>query len=346
MPIASLQALPDEWRRALAFLLDFVATVVVCLAVRLFSPWPWWAGLAYVLAKDLLVAGRSPGKWVVGLSVRGPGGQPCGPAKLVLRNITLLPPATLVELLVTAFSHDQRRLGDVWAGTHVDCGSAPAAAAEPAEPPSETPGEGPVLQEMPALDEELLVTPPAMPALGSAPPIPPLEPGSGAGPATPHAIPPLDDTSTPAMPDLGPGPGPLPPPAMPAFEDTSTPAMPDLGPGPTFGTLTPPPAAAPKHAPAAHEILGVSPGADEDAVEDAYWEFVDAYSEDAVKDLSDDALEARCQELRDRFAAFDLSAFTVPVAYKEGMATEERRTFVAQFVIAVNAARDKMLGGG
>ena len=290
-----------DWRRALALGVDLALALAASLLLSLISPNAPWLALAYVLLKDLPCRGRSVGKLLLKLEVVARGGEACGPGQAVLRNVTLLPPVLLVELLVAAFSDDRRRLGDVLAGTRVQrvapCGvgsdAQPSVRPEPAAPAT-SPAPAPA-RPMPPIGRT--APPPAIPPMDSSPPTP-----------TPPRIPSLDTQPTPAA------------------DSADTPSPPAL------------------RAPRAHEILGIGPDADEDAVEDAYWAFVDVYSDDALKGLPEDELEARCQRLRERFAGCDLSSFTTPMPCAPAMPVERKREFIKQFVIAVNAARDQMLG--
>ena len=94
-----------------------------------------------------------------------------------------------------------------------------------------------------------------------------------------------------------------------------------------------------------HEVLAVEKGADEDAIEDAYWDFMDRYSEDAVKDIDEGELDQRCRELTDRFETLRLTCAS-PIVYGQARSVDQKRELVHQFVIAVNAARDELLAVG
>lgn len=265
-----------DWRRLCAFLLDAATALALCAALRALTPSPaYWLGLLYLVGKDAIGGGRSLGKRILNLNLvlQDDGGHRL--AALLLRNVTLIPPVLLVELLVAAFAHDQRRIGDVLAHTALKPGSSrprPRTTA-PRRPPQRTA-------------------------------------------ARPQQPVPKEVKSSPA-------------------QESRSPDSPSKQP-----TASAPPA--PPRALSPHEVLGIEKGADEDAIEDAYWHFMDRYSEDAIKDIDGDELAQRCRELADRFETLTLTCAS-PVVYGESLPVEHKREFVHQFVIAVNAARDKLL---
>ena len=123
-----------DWRRLAAFAVDGTIALLLCAVFRVFLPKVWWLGGLYLVVKD--AAGlQSPGKRLFQLRVADVRGEGCRLSTAVCRNLTLLPPFLFVELLVTAFSHDRRRIGDVLAGTRVGC--------LPARSPRQTPTFGP-----------------------------------------------------------------------------------------------------------------------------------------------------------------------------------------------------------
>lgn len=138
-PAAEPSAVPSErlWLRGAAFGLDLIclaggplllATVIVFLVV-LFAPEPpaglprvFRAAQALFVVLFLLrdVAGASPGKLLLGLSVVRADRTPLRPLDSVLRNLPLLVPGlNLLEALAVLRRPDSRRLGDRLAGTTV-----------------------------------------------------------------------------------------------------------------------------------------------------------------------------------------------------------------------------------
>ena len=252
-------------------MIDAATALGLCAALRALTPSPaYWLGLLYLVGRDAIGGGRSLGKRILDLEVVLQDDRVHKLAALLLRNLTLIPPVLLVELLVAAFAHDQRRIGDVLARTA-------------------------------------------------------LRPGKSR--PRPHATAPRRPRRQPVPKEVKPSPpqespSPDPPSEPPASNTTPPPAM-----------LSP------------RDILGLEEGADEDAIEDAYWDFMDRYSEDAVKDIDENELDRRCRELADRFRTLKLTCAS-PIVYNQSLPMERKREFVHQFVIAVNAARDKLLAAG
>ena len=248
-----------DWRRLGAFMVDAATTLALCAALRALAASPtYWLGLLYLVGRDAIGGGRSLGKRILNLEIVCQHEAGNKLAALLLRNVTLIPPVLLVELLVAAFAHDQRRIGDVLAHTTLKPGS-------------------------------------------SRPHPRPTAPQPRLRQTTPRPQPPAPKEAKP----------PPPPPA-------------ELGP---------------------HQILGLEEGADEDAIEDAYWDFVDRYSEDAIKNIDEAELDQRCRELTNRFETLKLNCAS-PIVYDQSLSMEHKRELVHQFVIAVNAARDKLLATG
>jgi len=83
------------------------------------------------------------------------------------------------------------------------------------------------------------------------------------------------------------------------------------------------------------QLLGVSDNADEDDIEQAFWDFAERYSDDATRNLPPEEMLARCRELGQRFG---LSA-----PLDQHPTDDEMRTFIQAHVVAVNRARDDLL---
>ena len=298
-----------DWPRLAAFLVDAAIAAALCLVLRFIVPSLHWLGILYLVIKDVPSDGRSLGKRLFNLRVVQHKGEPYTLGAAVDRNLTLLPPAVLVELVVTVFSHDGRRIGDLMAGTIVR----PGAATQPAPPPQVEPAPAPSPQPQPQP-----APPRPVPVLKTAP----KQPDPSPQPSPPGAAFPRIEQDEPAAEE--------PPKAGAAFPPIESPAQND-------------PSAPPRPA-EPHEVLGVEPDADEDAIEDAYWGFAERYSEDAIKGLEDGELDVRCRELAERYAPYDLSGFTSPRDYDPSGDADSKRDYIMQFVIAVNAARDKLTG--
>ena len=121
-------------RRQVAFGIDValggaLASAVEALldSLRLFGDGPakGYIGfavlLAYLLLKDAPFAGRSVGKAICGLrTIRMVDGSACGVPRSILRNLTMIHfGLAVLELFVSSFRVQLRRLGDAIAGTRV-----------------------------------------------------------------------------------------------------------------------------------------------------------------------------------------------------------------------------------
>jgi len=101
----------------------------------------------------------------------------------------------------------------------------------------------------------------------------------------------------------------------------------------------------PKQVPTPEEALGVSEGCPEEVVEQAYWDFVDRYSDDAVENMGADQLRELCLELNERFERFDLTLAGLDLGYDENMTELQMRQFIHGHFIVVNRARDALSQG-
>ena len=229
-------------RRMAAQAIDGALALVAGFLLSLIHPLWSVLALAAVLAKDS-VPHASPGKSWLGLHVAEAGtNRRCSLSASFLRNLFLLPPLGMIEVLVLTFSRDGLRLGDRAARTWV--------------------------------------TSSAMPH--------------------PEAV---------------------------ARRVSSSPQ----------------PSPAPRPADAAPRlVLGVDDDADQEAIEDAFWAFVERYSDDATRHFADGQLAERCAELADRFAALAAEA-ALPVPPTQPATREQMQGYLNEHVIAVNRARDQLL---
>ena len=94
---------------------------------------------------------------------------------------------------------------------------------------------------------------------------------------------------------------------------------------------------------AARQILCVDADADEDAIEDAFWDFAERYSPDATRDFTDDEFYRCCRELSERYSFTGVRGLEIPPLPPEDASPEEKRAYLNAFVVAVNRARDMLL---
>jgi hypothetical protein len=96
-------------------------------------------------------------------------------------------------------------------------------------------------------------------------------------------------------------------------------------------------------APEPHLTLALPEEANREAVDDAYWSFMNRFSEDVVRELSPEELDQRCRELTARFQHLDMAQLGVRVEYSRRLSDRHKREFIHQHVLAVNKARDALL---
>jgi uncharacterized RDD family membrane protein YckC len=94
--------------------------------------------------------------------------------------------------------------------------------------------------------------------------------------------------------------------------------------------------------PSAHLTLNVPPEAGPEAVDDAFWTFMNRFSEDIVRELSPEELDQRCRELQHRFRQLDMTRVGVTEPYDPKMDDDEKREFIRRHVVAVTSARDEL----
>jgi len=94
---------------------------------------------------------------------------------------------------------------------------------------------------------------------------------------------------------------------------------------------------------AARQILCVDADADEDAIEDAFWDFAERYRPDATRDFTDDEFYRCCRELSERYNFTGVRGLEIPPLPPEDASSEEKRAYLNAFVVAVNRARDMLL---
>ncbi len=94
---------------------------------------------------------------------------------------------------------------------------------------------------------------------------------------------------------------------------------------------------------AARQILCVDDDADDETIEDAFWDFAERYSPDATRDFTDDEFYRCCRELSERYTFTGVRGLEVPPLPPEDASPEEKRAYVNAFVVAVNRARDMLL---
>lgn len=104
-------------KRTSAFLID--GLLVAAISLSLGGGFWWLIAIGYLLVRDVLISGRSVGKFVVGLIIMDHEGNACTLTKSILRNVLLFVPGLVVEFFVMAFSKRGWRLGDRLAKTQV-----------------------------------------------------------------------------------------------------------------------------------------------------------------------------------------------------------------------------------
>lgn len=100
-------------------LFPFTAFMPIVGDIGLYTVFPLW-----MLLRDLVQDGQSPGKMFVGMRIESVDGSPVEPSKLIMRNITIAVPILngilmLVGCLVMLPTSEKRRIGDRIAGTRV-----------------------------------------------------------------------------------------------------------------------------------------------------------------------------------------------------------------------------------
>jgi uncharacterized RDD family membrane protein YckC len=93
----------------------------------------------------------------------------------------------------------------------------------------------------------------------------------------------------------------------------------------------------------ARRLLCVDAAAGDDAVEDAFWQFADRYSDDATRGLGDEELAERCQELARRCETEDTCGLNLPGPLSQPATREQMHAYITAHVIAVNRARDLLI---
>ncbi len=86
----------DPLSRCVAKFLD---GLIAAALSQLVSPIGFFAGVTYLLIADGIPPGRSAGKRLLGLAVRGPNGRECGVRESILRNAIVAGPYALWHLL-------------------------------------------------------------------------------------------------------------------------------------------------------------------------------------------------------------------------------------------------------
>lgn len=99
----------------------------------------------------------------------------------------------------------------------------------------------------------------------------------------------------------------------------------------------------PKISPQPYDALALRHDAGRDEIDDAYWGFMNKYSDDVVRDLGSEELDQRCRELLVRFQKLDMRQLGVNIAYNRKLSDKEKRQFIHQHVVALNNARDSLL---
>lgn len=276
--------------------------------------------MGFMLVRDGFSRGRSPGKKACGLQVIvSATGRPCGMKASAIRNIpfALVVPIP-VELFIAALSPEGLRLGDYFAGTFVISSEKPM---KP-RPEPESAAEGSLHEEQSAVladdaqslqdvtgdevDEVLDFGGEDDSEHSQAPAADEPSPKAGEGEGTD-----LDDIL-----DFETEQG---------TEPVTEPQLQSVG------------------GPDPYLTLNVPKNADRDSVEDAYWAFVDRFSDEEIRELSPEALDQRCRELSERFEHLAMSKLGVKIVYSRKMSDKEKRNFIHQHVVAINKARDSLL---
>lgn len=86
----------DPLSRCVAKFLD---GLIAAALSQLVPPIGFFAGVTYLLIADGIPPGRSAGKRLLGLAVRGPNGRECGVRESILRNAIVAGPYALWHLL-------------------------------------------------------------------------------------------------------------------------------------------------------------------------------------------------------------------------------------------------------
>ena len=94
----------------------------------------------------------------------------------------------------------------------------------------------------------------------------------------------------------------------------------------------------------AKDILGLLADAGEDEVEEAFWCFAERYSSDATRSLADEELYQRAGELAQRCGSSARTSFRLPAPLQRAASREEAQAYINAHVVAVNGARDHLLG--
>ena len=90
---------------------------------------------------------------------------------------------------------------------------------------------------------------------------------------------------------------------------------------------------------AAARCIGIEGDVTYDSLDDAYWQYVERYSPDAVQDLTDDELRTRCAELA--AAKADLS-LAVPLPAGEDPYRSAHLQYLNDWFVVINKCRDAL----
>jgi len=250
--------------------------------------------------------GYSPGKRLFNLIAFDSPDRYCTLTASVLRNVTLLPPVFLVELLMLLFSHRGRRLGDILASSTVELRTGrehPDGVNPPA--PGSTPGQAdaegtvaPATSEPPTTEvcsvDDMIID------AGTFGPSPEEAQGET-----------ISDTEAPG--ETCPAAGAT----QPVTQAATAPISPDV----------------------AARCLGIDGEVTYESLDDAYWRYVERFSPDAVEELDTGELLARCAEL-----AASRLGLPVPAPPPPGDSADRAAAlaYLNEWFVIINKCRDSL----
>ena len=290
----------------------------------LLFPVHWFFGLCVLTLYLIRDWGEcySPGKRAFNLAAVGPTGRPCSVHASVLRNVTLLPPFVIVELLLFIFSRRTERLGDSLASTRVvwlDAEPAPDKAHGPSESIGAVDESGATIA---GEDAEAAATSTA-PA-GQTVAVDMFKTDVidaaiiDAGLMTPDRLTPEEMTSLNSL-DA----------PVQAESVDMTPSLDGLDQIAAASEAI--------DAAVAARCLGIDNNVTYDTLDDAYWQHVERYSPDAVANLEDEELRARCSELA---AAKSNLPLPQPALPSQDADRHALLTYLNKWFILINQCRD------
>jgi len=327
-------------RRVTATAIDLAFTG--CCALLLFRV-HWLFAVAAVALFLLRDTGRwaSPGRIIASLNTVADGCKPCTALQSIKRNITLLPPMLFIEIGMLLFLRRHARIGDILAGTAVVPEGQAAAATQPANENADS-REGENGAEDGTADEftgELLDTGLLTPQSITEDDLS-AQPSARTSTESTEPVVCVASTGTVNSTETA---------ESVESADTAEPAGATVHYQPSaeeiiqrFTSESEIPAGV-GHAPSipaelAAKCLNMQGEITSDTLDDAYWQYVERYSLDAVSDFDDAALLQRCNELAEKQADLPVNISPPPSAASR----EKCISYLNSWMMIINKCRDAL----